>query len=108
MAIVYTWSVKEINTIPSENDLESVVKVVHWNVRGVDGEMSAELNGSIALNKPDPLNFLPFEEVTEADVISWVKSTIGEDMTNAAEADVAAQILYKTQQKPVVAPLPWA
>lgn len=108
MAIVYTWSVKEINTVPSENSLDNIVKVVNWNVRGVDGNVSAELNGSIALNKPDPLNFLPYEEVTEADVISWVKGTIGEDMTKAAEADVAAQILYKTQQNPVATPLPWA
>jgi hypothetical protein len=100
--------VKEINTIPSENNLESVVKVVHWKVRGVDGDLSAELNGSIALNKPDPVNFVPFEEITEEEVISWVKGTIGEDMTAAAEADVAAQILYKTQQQPVASPLPWA
>lgn len=108
MAIVYTWSVKEINIVPSENNLESVVKVVNWNVKGVDGDLSAELNGSIVLNKPDPLNFVPFEEITESDVISWVKGTIGEEMTKTAEADVAAQILYKTQQKPAAVPLPWA
>lgn len=35
MAIMYTWSMNEINTILSENNLENIVKVVNWNVKGV-------------------------------------------------------------------------
>jgi hypothetical protein len=53
--------------------LNDGVIVAHWRCEGVDGEFSASAYGSCGFT-PDPEaeDFVPFDQLTEADVLAWV------------------------------------
>ena len=83
------------------------VMVAHWRVDATCGEYSAGIYGSTGFD-PDPAapGFIPFENLTEADVLSWLfaQEGFGKD---EKEAQLLEQI--ETQKNPpVVAGLPWA
>jgi hypothetical protein len=81
---------------------DDLVIVAHWRVDAVDGEHTAGAYGSVGFTRGD--DFIPFEELTEAQVIAWVKAQL--DVAEI-EASLAGQI--NKQKNPVTAHgLPWA
>jgi folylpolyglutamate synthase/dihydropteroate synthase len=80
---------------------DDLVIVAHWRVDAVDGEHTAGAYGSVGFTRGD--DFTPFEELTEAQVIEWVKAQL--DVAEI-EASLAGQI--DKQKNPVTAHgLPW-
>jgi hypothetical protein len=78
-----------------------LVFVAHWRVDAVDGEHTAGAYGSVGFTRGD--DFIPFEELTEAQVVEWVKAQL--DVAEI-EASLAGQI--NKQKNPVTAHgLPW-
>lgn len=76
---------------------------VHWTCSDVDGEFSGSVYGSVGLTGELTT---PYEQLTEAQVIGWVKEAIGAETVAAHEANVAAQIA--AAKAPVTATgLPW-
>lgn len=104
MAITYTWNVNTMDAAPSQDGLTDVVKIVHWNLNATDGTYRADIYSRITLNPPDPANFKSFDELTEAEVISWVESKL--EVENL-KADLAQQI--EDQKVPPIVTLqgPW-
>ena len=99
------WNVSNLDrTLP-----DGVVYTAHWRVTGTDGDYSGSVYGTITLphkdhNAPD---FIPYDNLTEAQVIGWVKEEMGADTVAAHEAAVQAQI--DAQKNPVSASgLPWS
>jgi hypothetical protein len=81
---------------------DDLVIVAHWRVDAVDGEHTAGAYGSVGFTRGD--DFTPFDELTEAQVIVWVKAQL--DVAEI-EASLAGQI--NKQKNPVTAHgLPWA
>jgi hypothetical protein len=81
---------------------DDLVIVAHWRVDAVDGEYTAGAYGSVGFTRGD--SFIPFEQLTEAQVIAWVKAQL--DVAEI-EASLAGQI--NKQKNPVTAHgLPWA
>jgi hypothetical protein len=81
---------------------DDLVIVAHWRVDAVDGEHTAGAYGSVGFTRGD--SFIPFEELTEAQVVEWVKAQL--DVAEI-EASLAGQI--DKQKNPVTAHgLPWA
>jgi hypothetical protein len=81
------------------------VVTAHWRVEAVDGDYSASAYSTAGFT-PDPTapDFKPFEELTEADVLSWVWGSVDKDATEAAlESQIEAQKFPS-----VVSGLPWA
>lgn len=95
-----TWTISQLErTLP-----EGGVVTAHWRVTAVDGEFSASAYGTVGFT-PDPTapGFVPYENLTEADVLAWVWRSVDKD---AAEASLAAQI--DAQKNPTTASgLPW-
>lgn len=81
------------------------VNVVHWVISDTDGDgNSGSVYGSIGLEGE---LVTPFEQLTEAQVVQWVKDAMGPETLAAHEANVAAQI--EAQKNPVQASgLPWS
>jgi hypothetical protein len=78
-----TWS---INTM--ERDVATgFVSVVHWNCTAVDGEHSASAYSTVSWAEGTPA--VPYANLTEAEVLSWVWENISKEAT---EASLAAQI----------------
>jgi len=94
------WTISQLE----RNSADGGVIVAHWRVTAVVGEYSASSYGTAGFT-PDPTanGFVPFEDLTEAMVIEWVKDSLDVD---AIEAGLTAQI--EDQKAPqTVAGVPW-
>jgi len=76
MSITYTFKITELETAPSENGLDNVVKTIHWNYIGADETNTVNVVGSVNINSPDPDSFINFVNLTESVVISWVEAKL--------------------------------
>ena len=89
------------------NTADGFVTVVHWTASQVDGEHSASTYSTASFTKEDGINYVPYEELTEAAVVQWVKDSLGEEGVAAVDAALAANIADQKAPK-VAAGVPWS
>jgi hypothetical protein len=97
-----TWS---ISTLESQTDTGAVF-VAHWRCDATDGDYSAGAYGTAGFT-PDPEapGFIPYDDLTEADVLAWLFAQEGFDR-DEKEAQLLSQI--DAQKNPVsVTGTPW-
>ena len=88
---------------------DDLVVEVAYRVIAKDKGLIADHRGKVTLTgDPNSPDFIPFKDLTEAQVIQWVKdgvdvSTIEAGVQAALEAKV-----QKVEQKEVVSGLPWS
>jgi len=80
---------------------DGLVITAHWRVNAVDGEHTAGAYGSVGFTRGD--DFIPFEELTEAQVLEWVKAQLEVEQIEAALAN-QIEALKKPKS---VSGLPW-
>ena len=106
--INYTWKVTQLLTETIEGN-ENYVVIAHCETIGVDGEYSATVPNVIQFSTEDVTVFIPYEDLTEEMVITWIKESLGEEGVLSIEASIQAQI--EAQKNPPVTPqetpLPW-
>ena len=81
MAITKTW---EVNTLQRELSDGYVNKVI-YRVKGTDGTYETRATGEVDLEKPETL--IPYKDLTQDTVISWVKAKL-----EAQESGTVAKI----------------
>ena len=97
----FTWG---INTLERET-LDGFVMTAHYVVNANDGTYSSGAYGSIGFERPDTL--IPFADLTEAEVIGWVKTALGGD-EKVTEIQAALQAQIDEQRAPTkAAGVPW-
>ena len=98
------WTISQLNrTLP-----DGMVYTAHWRVSDTDGNASGSVYGTISFPAKDPSDpsFVPYDQLTEAQVLQWVFDAMGADTVAAHEANVAAQI--EAQKNPTTAAgVPW-
>lgn len=106
MSITYTWNITQLETAPSENGLEHVVKTIHWQYHATDGVYTADIIGRASLDPPDPMAYTPYMELTKEQVIIWLEAKLAPELD---ELKIALD--HKLQNiitPPIVRPsLPW-
>lgn len=107
MAITYNWTVAQLDAYPTYENHTDVVFTVHWRMDGTDGEHTAGVYGSVGLTLDPEATFTPYADLTEAQVVGWVKDALGEEQVASYEANVAAQIDALVNPPVVTPPLPW-
>jgi hypothetical protein len=80
---------------------DGLVITAHWRVNAVDGEHTAGAYGSVGFTRGD--DFIPFEELTEAQVLEWVKAQLEVEQIEAA----LAQIIAEQKAPSKVSGTPW-
>ncbi len=99
------WTISSLDrTLP-----DGMVFTAHWRVSKTDGNASGSVYGTISFpaKSPSDPDFIPYDQLTEAQVIQWVKDEMGADTVAAHEAAVDAQI--NAQKNPTSASgVPWA
>ena len=94
-----TWKIASLD----RNTADGFVNTAHWTCSDVDGGFSGSVYGSVGF---DGEVTVPYENLTEALVVGWVKEALGEETVAAHEAAVAAQI--EAQKNPTTATgTPW-
>ncbi len=109
MAITYELSIKNIETAPTEGDLQDVVKIIHYMYIGKETIDSKDFHGyaigAVEMNAPSSDSFTSFADLTEDQVTAWVEPKL--DLVSI-KADVASQIEIQKNPPTVVKSNPWS
>lgn len=109
MEINYNWSILQMDTKPSEDNLTDVVVVVHWTRNAItDAEgkpYTAQSYGTYSCPMPSGEGFTPYEDLTEDQVEGWLDS--GLDVASI-DAGLATQLADLINPPVIVLPLPWS
>ena len=96
--INYTWQVVQMD----RQVADGFVTTVHYNVSAVDEEFTASTYGTVGFTKEE-MEYVPFEQLTQEQVIGWVQDSLGQATVEEA---LATQI--EAQKNPVSeSGLPW-
>jgi len=109
MTITNTWAIKALDCKPNVNGMTDYVVTSHWTLTATDGTYTGSVYGTasfeVDLDKPD---FIPFDQLTEQDVIQWTQAALGAEQVAALELNVTNQIENQINP-PLISPaLPWA
>lgn len=102
-----TWNVVQMDAYPEKDGLTDVVFTVHWNLTAVDGDYTGYVYGSVGVTLNPEAPYTPYDNLTQDQVIGWVKGALGEEQVASYEANVAAQIEQQKNPTVVTPPLPW-
>ena len=92
-----TWKINNLERQTSDG----LVTVVHWGASAVDGDYTAGIVNTQALERGD--SFVNYDTLTEETVLGWLWTKVDKE---AVEASLEAQI--EAQKAPVSANgLPW-
>jgi hypothetical protein len=108
MTTTNTWAVIQMDAYPEEDGETDVVFNVHWTLTGTDGTYAGSVYGSQGVTIDPDASFTPYADLTEAQVIGWVQSAMGEEQVASYEANVAEQIANQIDPPVVTPPLPWS
>ena len=89
-----------MHTLPSTGNLSNVVRDVHWKVTATKDGIKRDLDAFVRLSAPSSNNFTDYDNLTQDQVVEWVKSTLD---VNAIEASLANEFSVTTNKS-----LPWA
>jgi len=84
MAVTYTWTIPTVE----RNLSDGGITTIHWRCTGVDGDHSASNYGTTG-HTPDASaeGFIAYDDVTEANCISWAQSALDKDVIETGIAD---------------------
>lgn len=111
MAITYTWKITGLKTKNVSDDKPSAVVQTYWQKIGTDDDGNEGTFSGATPFTVDPLDdsgpFIPFSELTEDDVLDWIKTIVVGSYEEHVNGQIAKQIEDKIS--PIVeSDLPWA
>jgi hypothetical protein len=106
--VTTTWTITKLNVYEQAQGETNVVCIAYWNVNATDGTYSSNINGTQSLIYVTGSPFTPYDDLTEPQIIEWVKSAMGPALVTSFE-NQAANMVYQ-QEIPIIAtpPLPWS
>ena len=110
MPITYTWTATSLIGYPVIDGETDVVTRASYTVLADDGEGHTADYSNFAYTPLDPsAPFIPYVDLTNDIIISWVQYNIGADLVASIEGSLAIQIERQVnpQPQPEVLPLPW-
>jgi hypothetical protein len=112
MALTCEWKVTGMK-IASGDDLTDVVVRVYFNVLGEDGNGNqGAYSGGATFNLAtiDPNQFTPYADLTEEQVIGWIKTTVIGTLNDYAEECIQDEINNSTTTQTYVGEgdFPWS
>ena len=73
----YNWSIAGVNSKASYNGQTNVVNAINYVITGNDGTNETIVSSIINIDYTGG-EFVPFDSLTEATVIAWAQSAVGE------------------------------
>ena len=107
MADVFTTVITGMSAYPTLDNLTDVVFEVYWSHEGTDGTFSTAMSGSTSVPAPDPQNYIPYADLTEAHVMGWVQQYTDPAVWTDYEAKMSAWLAAQHNPPVVNPPLPW-
>jgi hypothetical protein len=112
----FNWTISATERAVALGELSDVIQVIHWRYKGTNEDgLTAEIYGAAVLGEPDPQNFTPYNQVTQAAAESWLvemftaEEVVEEEITKTRMAQMQegleAQISLLANPIVIVAPL---
>jgi len=96
----YNWQINQMERLTSDG----FVVTVHYSVYANDGDYNSSTYGTTSFTQEAGGTYIPYEDLTQEQVIGWVQNALGKDVV---EASLQSQI--EAQKDPVQETgLPWA
>jgi hypothetical protein len=104
----FKFVISALNCSVEKDGLPKVIHTIHWRYQAekTEGEKTyfVDTYGASGVGQPNPENFIPYEDITEAEIVSWLEATLPiEAMQEGLEAKIEEQI----NPKELTPPLPW-
>jgi len=99
------WSIISMETQKQLDGLTDVVISANWMCN--DDANIVRTSGT-AIFTPPQSSYIPYDQLTEPQVLQWVFDSLGEDRVFAIEAALQAQLDYMQNPPVVILPNPWA
>ena len=108
MSNQYVWTITAMDCIPQVGSLTDYVCVSHWTCTGTDGTYTGSVYTTATFNvDPDKPNYVPYADLTEAEVIQWTQDALGAEQVAAIYANIDTQIENQVAPAIINPPLPW-
>ena len=95
----FNWNCKTVDVYPTDENYADVVYNVHCIVTGTSDQLDPQDNpytatsiGTQTLNTSDITDFIPFEDLTNEEVVAWTQGAMGEEQVTQIETNIDAQI----------------
>lgn len=105
MAYTYIWKIENMAAQKQLDTYTDVVIEVGWTCTGTDGIFHAVIPGLTRIVFTGSDSFVPYTDLSEDQVISWVWSS-GVDRL-AIQSQIDSQLDLQINPPTVVLPLPW-
>jgi hypothetical protein len=112
----FNWTISATERAVALGELSDVIQVIHWRYKGTNEDgLTAEIYGAAVLGEPDPQNFTPYNEVTQAAAEAWlidmftaeevVEDEITKTRISQMQEGLEAQIFLLANPVIIIAPL---
>jgi|TARA_R110002072_G_scaffold215081_1_gene372194 hypothetical protein len=92
MAITYTWEITSLKTKTEGSNTDAVVQT-YWKKTGTDDAGNVgSFSGATPLTSSGVASFTAFTDLTETNVIDWIKAVVIEDYETHVNAQIQKQI----------------
>ena len=95
----YDWNCRTVDCYPEKYSEADVVYNVHWIVTGTSDQLnpegaaySATNIGTQSLDTSQITNFIPFDQLTNDEVVAWTKGAMGAEQVTQIESSIQSQI----------------
>jgi hypothetical protein len=100
------WTINSLSVVQSPEP--NTVVMSNFTISDTQDGLTGSVTYSVNLLPASTSNFIPYDQVTQAEAIQWTQAALGVDRVTAMEAEVQAQIDAQKVPNPQPAPLPWA
>ena len=111
MSVEFTWSVKPQGLrVKDANGNPDTVVSVEFKISAIDGAHTVDMSNVVEFKPEANAPFIPFDQLTEAQVIDWVKAALPQSTVERFE-QMLTQRLERQKNPPAVAVAkvsPWA
>jgi hypothetical protein len=98
--ISYNWQIVNMD----RKITDGFVVTVHYNVTATDGDYSANTYGTVGYTEEDGKSYIPYDQLTQDEVVAWVKDSLGQETVEASLATQIEALKHPVQESG----LPWA
>jgi hypothetical protein len=96
MELTYKWEFAAPRVVLSEDGLSNIVSSVYWKLIATTSEEEphiAVFSNTTSFPKPSGDNFVPFEQLTELQIISWISAVENiEQVKEQLQSQINSQI----------------
>lgn len=104
--IEYVFKILQLDTTV-KNDIENVVYCIRTHLSGTDGVATGNTYFGVVIPFNPESTFVPYQELTEEQCISWVILTLGETGLQKYKDIISEQIAFQNNPSPTPLQLPW-